>query len=1237
MKKQILIWGAALTWLQSINTSASNIPDILEIKNSEFVYIIADEYGESLQIVLKENNERTFIDIVYVGDVFFDAINSYIFSQNNSKVYGSELVENITGSDFDDVVLGFAKSISDNFQFDNIRTNIAGEYASGYYDVSSRFGLRSIFDDIPDSTSVPFSNWRETLDGGDGNDLIVSSPFSVSTLIGGAGHDLIFGGDSVNTDSESDDIDPGEGDDIAFGGGGSDKFFASAGNNDLFGFTPKIDDALAYVTGQVVSWAERYNDPFNDTFNAAFKTAHATSGGFSNFFGGETAVRADDRDVVNINGKPSDYKISDPKTDGGPTVIVDLNNGNETLNLFDIEFADFTGGLPVADVFEDGDVLIDAARLAAYAYVDTNDAGALWNWWPLHSIELGLDPFGEQDGVKYHFIDGIYEADGLLNTAVAHIYFGQYQDRDTLVIDFRGTDEKPGDFSNYPDFQTHYDKFAPLIEKVDEWLSSNPDADVIITGHSLGAAMVQYFMADHGGDRFKGYAIASPGAAINHDDERITTIGHSQDLVFHVPFLFGDRSPLGFDLLPTNVRDRVLEGLNLPNLAFTDYDHAAGPKYRIALEGSGWSEGFGKEHDSEIYINTARKLIAFSDRIDALIATVGKPMPEYVNIVLGGAGEDRLVHDSEVISSLLGFDSEIFLAGADNDEIVPGRGDDLIDGAEGTDKVFFFGRFGDDLVGKLQGNLLEVTSSRLFGLLTGWTKTLFDIEILVDDNMEYAASLVANSNLIESAASAGVTQSTITKFSSGTTDIIGGSEDDDTIYGGEGNDSISGNGGDDHVYGEGGNDTLIGGSGAGNDFYDGGEGTDTVIYSSTSLGVTVNLTLGTASGPEIDNDTLVGIENVTGGSGDDEITGDSADNELRGGDGDDTLSGEGGNDVLAGHRGDDILIGGQGEDVFAFSFGFGEDRIEDFELGIDQLFYLGDAMSLADITTEQIGNDLVVRFDPEDAESRLTLVGVNQQSLQQTNDVFALQAATPDLQADSYSVAMDQTLDVDAQSGLLANDGISAGDIVSLTVALAPEHGTLDLNQDGSFIYTPEAGFEGADAFIYEVESIYGGRASQAVTVNIGEGANIDIQLSSGGQIAENASAGETVAAFSALGGAAATFALVDDANSLFLLDGNTLKVAPGAVIDYETATSHTVRIAASDATGPAYEEDFTIQVANMPVSDIALASGGTVEENAAGGTVVATFEASENPVEPSATFTLMDDANGLSCSMATR
>ncbi len=97
----------------------------------------------------------------------------------------------------------------------------------------------------------------------------------------------------------------------------------------------------------------------------------------------------------------------------------------------------------------------------------------------------------------------------------------------------------------------------------------------------------------------------------------------------------------------------------------------------------------------------------------------------------------------------------------------------------------------------------------------------------------------------------------------------------------------------------------------------------------------------------------------------------------------------------------------------------------------------------------------------------------------------------------------------------------------------------------------------------------------------------------------------------------------------LFDILGNKLVVAAGANLDFETATQHTVRIAASNGTGTAYEEDFIIQVANMPISDIAMVSGGTVKEGAAADTVVATFEASENPVEPTADFSIVSGGDG--------
>jgi Ca2+-binding RTX toxin-like protein len=96
--------------------------------------------------------------------------------------------------------------------------------------------------------------------------------------------------------------------------------------------------------------------------------------------------------------------------------------------------------------------------------------------------------------------------------------------------------------------------------------------------------------------------------------------------------------------------------------------------------------------------------------------------------------------------------------------------------------------------------------------------------------------------------------------------MAGGSADDD-LFSGDGNDTVDGGAGNDVVRAGAGDDLILGG--AGNDNYDGGSGSDTVGFSATSSGVLVDFAGGTASGTQIGNDTLVGIENAIGGSGND--------------------------------------------------------------------------------------------------------------------------------------------------------------------------------------------------------------------------------------------------------------------------------------------------------------------------------------------------------------------------------
>ncbi|WP_343525506.1 cadherin domain-containing protein [Sphingomonas sp.] len=128
-------------------------------------------------------------------------------------------------------------------------------------------------------------------------------------------------------------------------------------------------------------------------------------------------------------------------------------------------------------------------------------------------------------------------------------------------------------------------------------------------------------------------------------------------------------------------------------------------------------------------------------------------------------------------------------------------------------------------------------------------------------------------------------------------------------------DTLTGDGGANILRGGAGDDALAGLGGA--DLLDGGDGNDMADYSASTNGVTVNLTAGTGAGGDAEGDTLISIENVTGGSGNDVLTGTSGVNILRGGAGNDVLAGLGGADVLDGGAGSNTVdYGASGSAVY---------------------------------------------------------------------------------------------------------------------------------------------------------------------------------------------------------------------------------------------------------------------------------------------------------------------------------
>jgi Ca2+-binding RTX toxin-like protein len=155
---------------------------------------------------------------------------------------------------------------------------------------------------------------------------------------------------------------------------------------------------------------------------------------------------------------------------------------------------------------------------------------------------------------------------------------------------------------------------------------------------------------------------------------------------------------------------------------------------------------------------------------------------------------------------------------------------------------------------------------------------------------------------------------------SGGLNVLDGGSGDDGLFGGVSSDKLQGGPGRDVLDGGKSEDQLDGGPGA--DEIDGGttgvipgERHDRVLYGDRSAPLNVDLNSVDAQ-PGAEGDTIVDVEDVVGGRGNDVLIGNVENNALFGGDGDDVLLGEGGLDFLLGGAGADVLFGSPGDGWF---------------------------------------------------------------------------------------------------------------------------------------------------------------------------------------------------------------------------------------------------------------------------------------------------------------------------------
>lgn len=314
----------------------------------------------------------------------------------------------------------------------------------------------------------------------------------------------------------------------------------------------------------------------------------------------------------------------------------------------------------------------------------------------------------------------------------------------------------------------------------------------------------------------------------------------------------------------------------------------------------------------------------------------------------GGDGNDTLNGFSGNDSILGGAGNDSIRGGDGNDTLLGGLGTDTLRGGDGNDRItsdgdagLYFGDAGNDTMYSAIGfetmnggvgidRIYHTAFSGDYVFNMGTGQTNFFGESFT--NFEFAAMGSGNDSVI-------------------------GNASNNTIYGGSGNDTLEGGGGVDTLYGQGGDDLLSIGTGGANHVLNGGVGTDTASWDYSGLGWTLSLLTNTAVNGITTYATLVSIENLTGGSGNDSITGDAGNNVLRGGLGNDTIDGDAGVDSLYGEGGNDILSigfggtghivdGGAGIDTVDFSYSFSNWAIDlvakSAMIGIDNFASLTD-------------------------------------------------------------------------------------------------------------------------------------------------------------------------------------------------------------------------------------------------------------------------------------------------------
>ncbi len=225
-------------------------------------------------------------------------------------------------------------------------------------------------------------------------------------------------------------------------------------------------------------------------------------------------------------------------------------------------------------------------------------------------------------------------------------------------------------------------------------------------------------------------------------------------------------------------------------------------------------------------------------------------------------------------------------------------------------------------------------------------------------------------------------------------------------------------------------------------------------------------------------------------------------------------------------------------------------------------------------------------------------------------------------------VAVDDTVsgneDTIISGDVLTNDSDADGDTLSVSLVADVSNGSLTLNSDGGFTYTPTTDYNGTDSFVYEVSDGRGEtvQASVTITINpVNDAPAIDSSYLF--SIDENTTDVGTVVA-SDVDDDTLTYALIGGPDqSRFDIDSATGALTLTSAPDFEADNFYEVTVQVSDGNGGIATQ--AIEVSILDVNDetpvVTASQSFSIAENSANGTVVGTVLATD----PDASTTFQD------------